>query len=122
MNTDKETFYECQLLEYLTFGSGIQKEVAQEALHHDSIEDYFEDLITFGCASGIKPRLIYHPDTRSFYNTHHNEIEELLLTFEKEVGFPIIFKGDIRNYLVCFAYEEIARLMWEEMNKKGRFD
>ena len=52
--------------------------------------------------------LIYYTDTHAFFDKHYDEIEEMREEFEDGTGQPLTIKGDLKNFLVWFAFEEVA--------------
>ena len=45
---------------------------------YDDPQDYFQDVLHYGCVSGVVPALITYKDTEEFFNKHVDEILELL--------------------------------------------
>ena len=73
---------------------------------YDDPQDYFEEVLKYGCASGVVPALITYKDTEEFFDRHVDEILDLL-NEEREYG-EINFELN-RNNLAWFAFEEIVR-------------
>ena len=91
--------------------------VAEEALHY-SAEDcatFFHDILCYGCISGMVSWLIYYKDTHRFFDMYYHEIDELREEFEDSTGEPLQIKGDLKNMLARFAFEETAYRMACEM-------
>lgn len=90
--------------------------VAQEALDfwRNDPRDMFENLAQSGCQSGVINSLIYYYDTHQFYDTFYDEIEELREDWEAQLGEPIRVKGDLKNFVAWFAFEETAYHMGRE--------
>ena len=82
--------------------------VAIEALAYCEIKAFFSDLQQHGCISGMISPLIYYTDTHKFYDKHYDEIEELREQYEDNIGESIKIKGDLKNFLAWFAFEETA--------------
>jgi hypothetical protein len=59
--------------------------------------------------------LVYYSDTHAFFDKHYDEIEELRGDWEDSVGQPLAIKGDLKNFLAWFAFEEVAYQMAEEL-------
>ena len=94
----------------------IRAEVASAALNYGcDIENFFSDLLNHGCQSGLVGQLIYYSDTHKFFDKYYNEIEDLRLEFEDEMGAPLQPKGDLKNWFTWFAFEETARKIAEEL-------
>lgn len=85
--------------------------VAQEAIDYgcEEIETFFSDLLQHGCQSGMISSLIYYVDTHKFFDTHYDEIEELRYEYEEMLGEALKPNGDLKNWYAWFAFEEIAR-------------
>ena len=88
----------------------IEKYVAQEALNHgDNPENFFQDILTYGCVSGMVSGLVYYTDTHKFFDTYYEEIEELRNEYENSTGSPVdIQDRDLKNTLAWFAFEQVA--------------
>jgi hypothetical protein len=82
--------------------------VAREALDYHDPSVFFTDLLQNGCVSGMIPSLIYYTDTYDFFDTHYAAIEELRDTLEANLGEPLQIKGDLKNFLAWFAFDETA--------------
>lgn len=95
----------------------IRKIVAQEALDHsyDDPKNFFCDLLSHGCASGMIGSLIYYRDTHKFFDLHYSEIEELRYEYEDNLGEPLQIKGDLKNFFAWFAFEETAYRLAHEL-------
>lgn len=93
----------------------ISSEVASQALYYDDPRWFFRDLANYGCASGIVGSLIYDTDTHDFYERHYREIEFLRDEWEKNTGEAIYIRGDLKNFLAWFAFEETAYHMAMEL-------
>ena len=94
----------------------VAQEIADNSDDYDGNEKqriaaYINDLMKGGCASGFVSCLIYHSDTRAFYDRFYNEIEDLRRTYEWEIGEPIRIPEDtdLKNFMAWFAFEETAR-------------
>ena len=95
-------------LEKLSEQSGIAWAVGAEALVYDEPEIFFKDLLNHGCVSGMVWSLIYFTDTHAFFDKHYDEIEAIREEFEDGTGLPLTIKGDLKNFLAWFAFEETA--------------
>ena len=72
---------------------------------YDDPEDYFEEVLKYGCVSGVVPALITYKDTEEFFDRHVDEIFDLFNEVEyREINFELN-----RNNLAWFAFEEIVR-------------
>ncbi len=79
------------------------------------VEGFFRDLLTHGCVSGMISGLIYYADTHAFFDRHYDEIEELRIEYEQELGEPLRLEHDLKNTLAWFAFEETARRLADEL-------
>ena len=79
---------------------------------YDNPQDCFEEVLKYGCISGIVPALITYKDTEEFFDKHVDEILELL-NEEREYG-EIKFELN-RNNLAWFAFEEITRRIYFDL-------
>lgn len=75
----------------------------------------FNDLLTYGTNNGSISRLVYYADTHDFFDENYNEIEELREDWEESTGEPLQIKGDLKDFLTRFAYEETARRLASEL-------
>ena len=88
----------------------IEAYVAQEALEYgDNPAQFFNDILSHGCVSGMISGLIYYSDTHAFFDLHYDEIEELRCEYESSTGMAIDIKDkDLKNTLAWFAFEQTA--------------
>ena len=94
----------------------LKSAVAESILRNaDDVEVYLRDLLQHGCVSGMVPGLVYYYETAEFFDAHYHEIEDLRHMFQEELGQPLLIEGDLKNFLVWFAYEETARQIVEEL-------
>lgn len=93
----------------------IQKQVAKEALDYSSenISDFFNDVMKYGCISGMISILIYYCDTHQFFMDHYEEIESLRCEYEDLNGITLKPEGDLMNWYSWFAFETVARNLAE---------
>ena len=98
----------------------IEKEVAKEALSHshDNPLDFFNDVLTHGCVSGMVSILIYYRDTHAFFQKYYDEIEDIRNGYEEQTGLILQPKGDLMNWYSWFAFEEVARQVAESFGVK----
>lgn len=81
----------------------------------EEIKTFFNDLSQHGCVSGMVSALIYYTDTHEFYNNFASEIDELKEEMENSLGESLKITGDTRNWLAWFGYEEMARIISDEI-------
>ena len=89
--------------------------VAQEALEYDDPCAFFSDLLQHGCISGMVSSLIYYNDTHAFFDKYYREINLLCCEYEENISEPLQIKGDLKNFLACFAFEETAHYLAHEL-------
>ncbi len=97
--------------------SSLKCAVAQEALDQeaDYFHSFFSDLLTHGCVSGWIGSLVYYNQTHAFYDKHYDEIEELRIDYEENLGQPIKVGSDYKNFMAWFAFEETAYQLANEL-------
>ena len=87
---------------------GIEAAVIREALDYHDIADFFTHLMIHGCISGMIGSLIYYSDTHTFYDKHYQDIESMREDYEENFGQPVQIKGDLKNFMAWYAFEETA--------------
>lgn len=96
-----------------TMPNTLEAAVAEEALAYgaDDILSFFQDLLQYGCISGMIGTLIYYHQTAKFFDDHYIEIENIRCDLEEALGEPLTVKGDLKNFYAWLAFEETARKM-----------
>lgn len=89
--------------------------VSEEAIEHDNITSFFNDLAQHGCISGMVGSLIYYNQTHQFFETYYDEIEELRSEYEEITGIPLNLNHDLKNTLSWFAFEYVAYQLAQEL-------
>jgi len=113
--TNNELKKELQTIIDTTFGNTLETEVAKVALEHDDdITLFFDQLFRHGCVSGMVSSLVYYSDTRTFYDKHYNQIEELRSEYD-EMGCPLKVGYDLKNDYAWFAFEVTAGKLTEKL-------
>lgn len=82
--------------------------VIEEAFDFHSIKDFFNDLLTHGCVSGMIGRLVFYNQTERFFDEHYHEIMELKEDFEESTGQPMKIPYHLKNHLAWFGFEQTA--------------
>ena len=91
--------------------------------YDDDQELIMEDLLRYGCQSGMVSELIYYTDTVKFYKRHKEEINGLLYEMIESIGEgpaglfgdkwdkeePLALQVLNQNLLAWFGFEEAAR-------------
>jgi len=76
-------------------------------------QQFAEDILQYGCQSGIVPELVYYNQTHEWFDTYYDEIMELIEEFEKETGEKPRWEGDLKNWFAWFSFEETVRKLYE---------
>lgn len=104
-------------LENLKSESELKNKVIEIALDNiDRYEDgldYFDDILTYGCQSGMVSELIYYYQTEKFFDQYADEIFELYNELVSECG-QIDMELN-KNNLSWLAFEEIIRDLYNEI-------
>ena len=77
----------------------------------------FLDIMKYGCESGVCRDLVYHEQTKRFYETYKHEINELiyksdydnladLFGSDWDIHDPLALDEDNQNLLAWFGFEE----------------
>lgn len=82
---------------------------------YDKADDFFNDLLSHGCQSGMIGEMIYYVDTHKWTKTHLEDIMELVDDTEAMLGEPLKIEGDRLNWLAWFSFEETARKIYESL-------
>ena len=106
-----------QILEDLTTQdpSSLSAAVATDILVEDKPISWLKGLLQHGCVSGWISELIYYTDTHAFYDRHYDEIEDMRMDYEDDLGEPLRINGDLKNRFAWFAYEETARRIADDL-------
>lgn len=97
----------------------LKGDVAQSILdsgNDEEIKCYIKDVLNNGCVSGIASNLVYYTDTKEFFISHMEEIDELRQDMEYQIGEPLKIEYPLYNWLAWFAYEETTRKIADELN------
>ena len=80
-----------------------------------------EEIVTYGCQSGIVSALITYSDTELFFDKHANEIFELVEDAKQEGIMDMNNFTLSKNNLAWFAFETIAQEIYQEMEYAAEF-
>ena len=80
-----------------------------------------EEIVTYGCQSGIVSVLITYSDTDKFFNNHADEIFELIEDTKQEGIIDMNNFTLSKNNLAWFAFETIAQEIYQEMEYAAEF-
>ena len=92
-----------------------------DGLDNNEIFPAIEEMVTYGCQSGIVNALITYKDTEAFFDRHVDEIFELV---EDAKYMNLIDIKDFelsRNNLAWFAFDTIAQEIYQEMEVASEF-
>ena len=92
-----------------------------EGLDNEEILSAVEDIVTYGCQSGIVSALITYSDTEKFFDNHSNEIFELVEDAKQEGIIDMNNFELSKNNLAWFAFETIAQEIYQEMEVAVEF-
>lgn len=109
--------------------SNLKDYVINYFLDEENIKLSMEDLLKYGCQSGMVGSLIWYSDTCKFYNEYKEEINELASEFVSSTGYKSIFdvipkldKEDQliledynKNMMAWFGFEETTYQLYEEL-------
>ena len=90
--------------------------VIEETFEYHTIKDFFNDLLSHGCVSGMISRLVFYNQTEKFFDEHYHEIMELKEAFEESTGQPMEIPYQLKNHLAWFGFEQTA---YQLVNKLG---
>ena len=92
-----------------------------DGLENEEILSTVEEIVTYGCQSGIVTALITYSDTEAFFDRHANEIFELVEDMRQE-GIINMNNFELsKNNLAWFAFETIAQEIYQEMEVAAEF-
>ena len=92
-----------------------------EGIEDDEILSTVEEMVTYGCQSGIVSALITYSDTEKFFDNHANEIFELIEDMRQEGIIDMNNFELSKNNLAWFAFETIAQEIYQEMEYAAEF-
>ena len=92
-----------------------------EGIEDDEILSTVEEMVTYGCQSGIVSALITYSDAEKFFDNHANEIFELIEDMRQE-GIINMNNFELsKNNLAWFAFETIAQEIYNELEYASEF-
>lgn len=92
-----------------------------DGLDNEEILSTVEEIVTYGCQSGIVSALITYSDTEKFFDNHSNEIFELVEDMKQEGMIDMNSFELSKNNLAWFAFETIAQEIYQEMEIASEF-
>lgn len=97
----------------------IREQILKDAEDAGDAVSYIKDAAEHGCIGGNCYNLVYYTDTHAFYAKYADEIDELLDNCDVspvlEDSDGRIKGGDLRNFLVWWAYETQAQEIMSEL-------
>ena len=96
-------------------------EILKDMAVDSNLEIVINEVIQYGCVSGIVGSLIYYHQTEAFFNRHKNAINELAHELSEDLyGNPFeiyhnLNGGCSKNNLAWFGFEEVARIIASEL-------
>lgn len=80
-----------------------------------SMSEYCQEVINYGCSSGVVISMIYYTDTIKFYDNFVDEINDLLVNYgvnpidiANNDDDKLFISYDSKNKLAWYAYEAIV--------------
>ena len=92
-----------------------------DGLENEEILSTVEEIVTYGCQSGVVSALITYSDTELFFDKHANEIFELVEDMKQEGLIDMNNFELSKNNLAWFAFETIAQEIYNEMEYASEF-
>jgi hypothetical protein len=94
--------------------------------NEEKVEGFINDLLNYGCVSGMVEELIYYNNTIEFYKKFKNEINELLYELLEHTGLsiqelfgkkwdsndPLALKTNNKNLLAWFGFEKMTKKIY----------
>ena len=92
-----------------------------DGLENEEILSTVEEIVTYGCQSGVVSALITYSDTELFFDKHANEIFELVEDTKQEGIIDMNNFTLSKNNLAWFAFETIAQEIYQELEYAAEF-
>ena len=86
-----------------------------------SLEEVVEEVLEYGCVTGIVGSLIYYYQTEAFFNRHKDAINDLAHELSEDIyGNPFeiyhnLNGGCSKNNMAWFGFEEVTRIIASEL-------
>lgn len=106
-----------ELLEMSKKETGIKLFVINDLINLDNdseIKGYINDVLTYGCQSGMVTSLIYTNDTKNFTKNYLDECLRILDEFIQQIGKPSFIIDS--NSIAWLAYEGTLRDLVVELD------
>ena len=92
-----------------------------DGLENEEILSIVEEIVTYGCQSGVVSALITYSDTELFFDNHADEIFELVEDMKQEGIIDMNNFELSKNNLAWFAFETVAQEIYQEMEYAQEF-
>ena len=92
-----------------------------DGLENEEILSTVEEMVTYGCQSGVVSALITYSDTELFFDKHANEIFELVEDAKQEGIMDMNNFTLSKNNRAWFAFETITQEIYQEMEYAAEF-
>ena len=92
--------------------NNLQKAV-KKIIEENGGKSFAQDVLAHGCVSGVVSELIYYKDTHEWFDTHYDDIMELVEEYEEMLGEKLQWQGDMKNWFAWFSFEETTRQLYE---------
>lgn len=90
------------------------KEIVESQGTKEEQQAYVQDVLQHGCVSGMVSELIYTHHCQEWYDEYYEDIEELRINMEEDIGEPLVIGDrDLKNTYAWFSFEETVRLLYD---------
>lgn len=89
------------------------EKAVKEIIEENGGQEFAEQVVRYGCSSGIVSELIYNKDTHAWFDTHYEDIMELVEEYEDATGEKLEMQTDLKTWLAWFSFEQVAYKMYE---------
>jgi hypothetical protein len=84
------------------------KETVKAIIEENGGQEFANDVMTHGCVSGVVTELITYSQTHEWFDTHYEDIMELVEEHEEMTGERVQHDGDLKNWFAWFSFESIT--------------
>lgn len=126
------TLQDLKELEYTTeLEQEIKEIILNNGKNYDEPTVFFEDLLKYGCKSGMISELFYYTDTVDFCKRHSSDINEVisdllnlydlknireLFADEFDVSDPLCINNHNLNLIAWYVFEETCRSVYDSLS------
>ena len=96
-------------------------EILESMSVNSNLETVINEVLEYGCVSGIVGSLVYYYQTEAFFDRHKDIINELAHELSEDIyGNPFeiyhnLNDGCSKNNMAWFGFEEMTRIIAEEL-------